>query len=170
MWESIPPTTTFQITASQKRAWSQIAIGVKTTMNVIKYTDFEWAVRSPDEAIDTSYPRTDNTLNRASGNYLLMTAQSPQKVADRAVIVSDHYDIDGNRSFCLSFFYYLKSSSSPSFHLEIFQSEAYSQVYKIAEIVSTKTTFVWTKFNVTAKAKNSSSTNMWFYLVCLIIR
>ena len=163
------PTPNVKIEQIQKITWAKLSIGTKTNMNIVRYTDFEWEVHSPDHSLgsDPSYPKTDHTLNKASGNYLLMTTKFPRQVADRAVLVSDHYDIDNNRSFCLSFFYFTRATSNmgTDVRLEVYQAEANTNLYKIGEILSITFTGGWKKYWITAKAKSALSTNMWFYLV-----
>ena len=107
-----------------------------------------------------------------------MRAQSPQQVGDRAVLVSDHYDIDNSRSFCVKFFYQIKSQSAVgrTSKLEVFQTDDYlfssqgdfslvKRIAKIGEVGGSGSTLDWTQFNVTAKPSNAGSVNMWFYLV-----
>ena len=170
MWESIPPTPNVNIQLSQKITWAHIPVGTKVNIEILRYTDFEWEVHSPDNDNDGRYPSADHTLNKRSGNYLLLDGLSPQKTGDRAVLVSDHYDIDKNRSFCLSFYYFMNTPTAggDKNRIEIYQSEGNGQVYKIGDIRLSLPRQEWLQFNVTATAKNTTAKNMWFYLVGLI--
>ena len=133
---------------------------------LFQFTDFEWTVHSSDQLIDPLYPQLDHTLGQRSGNYLLLKAQTPRSQADRAVLVSDHYDIDSNRSFCLNLFYYIKNQNNyGTSRFELFQAENNNLYKKIGQVIGQTSTTGWTAFNVTATAMSTASKNMWFYLV-----
>ena len=166
MWESIQPITSSKSDA-EKLSWISNAINTTVSLNVLKYTDFEWTVHSSDNNYDPLYPQRDHTLNMLSGNYLLLRAVQPRQVYDRAIVVSDHFKITPqNRSLCLKFFYYITYQTFGQFsHLEIYQAENINTIKKIGQISSSLSPNQWTLYNITARALNSSSTNMWFYLV-----
>ena len=169
MWESIPPNRTVVISASIKKEWANFPISNKiTSMDVLKYTDFEWHVFSPDSETQSQAPASDHTLGKRAGNYLLLNIRYPRLVGDRAVLVSDHYDIDSNRSFCFQLYYYFKNSGSPGdSRFEVYQAENNNQYQKVGQVIEgTSNNKGWTKFEVTAKAMSTYSKNMWFYLVC----
>ena len=176
MWESVPPNQTVSIPLATKISWATIPVNTIISMyktSVLKYPDFEWVVYSPDSFYNSLFPTIDHTLSKSSGNYLLMKGGSPRKVGDRAILVSDHYDIDSSRSLCLQFYYYFKNqytslSNPPRF--EVYLGEDYStNVYrKIGQVIGTITNTSWTKFEITATAITTNSKNLWFYLVIAI--
>jgi hypothetical protein len=170
MWESILPTQT-AITQQQKLRWSNINIGIDAQNNILMMTDFTWTVHSPQHGYSAAYPRIDHTLNQAIGSYLLLRAESPRRLGDRAVLMSDRYDINpNNRTFCLKFFYFMKNIAQFNFNskIEIFQSENYKLVKKVAQLSANYNPNPnWTPFNITLQPENISSTNMWFYMVCI---
>lgn len=166
MWESIYPTQS-AITQQQKLQWSNISIGLPVDVNIVLKTDFIWIVHSPNLYVNNQYPQKDHTINQRAGRYLLLRNEQPRSPGDRAVLMSDRYDIDPkNRSFCVSFYYYI---NSPNLYfptkLELFQSEDYRQVIKIKQISDFQMSKDWTKVSVTAQPLNKTSTIMWFYLV-----
>ena len=117
------------------------------------------------------YPNKDHTLNRQTGNYLAFDMDRTGN--DRAVLVSDHYDLDASRSFCLSFFYQfnLDASSQGNPRFEVYASEnGFGQaglIHKIGQVIGKQGgTADWTPFSVTGKSKTRDSKLMWFYLVC----
>ena len=169
MWESIIPNRTVTVPQMTKQSWSNLPVGTTlTNMNILKYTDFQWTVHSPDgdASGDSLYPSVDHTLGKKSGNYLVFKAQSPQNPLDRAVLVSDHYDIDSSRSFCLKFYYYAKTSfSKVNSKIEVYQGENNNKYKKIAQVVAYKSTNTWQEIRVSAKAMSTASKNIWFYLV-----
>ena len=142
MWESIPKNSSARITKNEKKSWRQLAVNSTATVDILEYTDFEWSVHSNDYSVYPNYPEYDHTLNKISGNYLVFNTDPPRDRYDRAVLVSDHYDIDpNNRSLCLKFFYYAFKSlifypdadsrdTTPFTRLEIFQSESYDSIKK----------------------------------------
>lgn len=168
MWESILPTQN-EITQQQKLRWSNISIGADAQNLILLKTDFTWTVHSPIHGFNVYYPTLDHTLEKPIGNYLLLRADAPRKLGDRAVLMSDRYDIDpNNRTFCLKFFYFLRNTGNFNVYskLEIFQSENYKQVKKIYQISSTLNSRPqWMAFNITVKPEYPNSINMWFYLV-----
>jgi hypothetical protein len=168
MWESILPTQT-AITQQEKISWSNINIGMHAKSFVVTNTDFTWTVHSPQHGYSEAYPKIDHTLNQATGSYLLLRAEPPRKVGDRAVLMSDRYDIDpNNRMFCLKFFYFMKNMAQYDINskIEIFQSENFMLIQKVFQLsVIFNPNPNWTPFNITVKPENISSTNMWFYLV-----
>jgi hypothetical protein len=167
MWESILPTQA-EITQQQKLRWSNIDIGTDAQNLILLKTDFTWTVHSPIHGFNVYYPVVDHTLNKPMGNYLLLRADEPRKLGDRAVLMSDRYDIDpNNRTFCLKFFSLLKNTAKFFVYskLEIFQSENYKQVKKIYQISGFNPRSDWMAFNITVKPENPNSINMWFYLV-----
>ena len=169
LWESIKPITDVQISNDEKASWLQLPINKSVHFNILKYTDFEWTVHSSDYSYATLFPQRDHTLNKVSGNYLLFDGRSPRTYYDRAIIVSDHYEITPqNRSLCLKFYYYYKSSNYFKFYLDIYQSESFGNVTKIRQIIDDSSNDDWTLYNITAHSLNTTSTNMWFYLVHLI--
>ena len=167
MWGSIPRNNNTIISRSVKQSWSQAPVNsIGRKIQFLRYSDFEWVVHSPDTFIDALYPRVDHSLGRRSGNYLLFTTQTPRKLWDRAVVVSDHYHIDNNRSFCLKLYYYgntLQSIGNSGF--EIYQVENNGINKKIAKVILTQNTTSWTQLIVRAKAMSGYSKNMWFSLV-----
>lgn len=166
MWESIPPNRTNTISQTIKQKWSANPIGTTVDMNVVRYSDFEWEVHSRERDNQPSYPAYDHTLKRASGNYLLLRTSSQQRVGDRAILVSDHYDIDQkNNTFCFELYYLMINNilGMPG-RFEIYQSESSTKTKKIGEVVGNVTND-WVKYEVTAKPIDSSSIDMWFYLV-----
>jgi len=170
MWESILPTQT-AITQQQKLLWSDIHVGMYALNNILMQTDFTWTVHSPQHGHSNAYPRIDHTLSQPTGSYLLLRAESPRRSGDRAVLMSDRYDINpNNRMFCLKFFYFMKNMAQYPLNskIEIFQSEDYKLVQKVDELSAIfDPNPKWTPFNITVKPENISSTNMWFYLVCI---
>jgi hypothetical protein len=173
MWESILPTQT-AITQQQKLRWSNNSIGAEVNNLILLKTDFTWTVHSPIHGSNVYYPTVDHTLNKPIGNYLLLRADEPRKPGDRAVLMSDRYDIDpNNRTFCLKFFYFLRDTGNFDLYskLEIFQSENYKQVKKIYQISSAPQNSIphWMAFNITVRPENPNSINLWFYLVSVSI-
>lgn len=168
MWESITPNTSVKISQDQKKNWAGIPVGSVVSMDVIKYTDFEWDVHTPEFDHYILYPERDHTLNKPSGNYLIMKANGVRNTWDRAVLVSDRFDLDSNRSFCLKLFYYVKNNNefgNEGSKFEIFQSESYNQVKKIGEVSGTNHTTSWVPLSVTATPISTQSNTIWFYLV-----
>ena len=168
MWESIPPSAN-SVTQQQKLKWSNITIGQDVKNNVLLATDFTWTVHSPSHGLSAIYPGIDHTLNSYYGSYLLLKNESPRKVGDRAVIMSDRYDISKSKALCLRFFYWLKNVGSiqTNSKLGVYQSENYTNVRKIGEYSGLTNT--WASVNITIVPENTSSTDMWIYLVSYIL-
>jgi hypothetical protein len=169
MWESILPTQS-AISQQQKLRWSNISIGLDAQNNIIMKTDFTWTVHSPQHGYSVAYPTFDHTLYQSVGSYLLLRADYPRRLGDRAVLMSDRYDLDPqNKAICLKFFYFIKNSAQYSVYskLEVFQSETYKTTKKIWQIPGYPSSPNWMAFNITVRPENISSTNMWFYLVCI---
>jgi len=170
MWESILPTQS-AISQQQKLRWSNNSIGLDAQNTIVLKTDFTWIVHSPQHGYSVAYPKVDHTLNQAIGSYLLLRAESPRRVGDRAVLMSDRYDLNPqNKAFCLKFYYFFKNSAIYSMYskLEVYQSEIYKTTRKIWQISGYYPNPSWVAFNITVRPENISSTNMWFYLVSIL--
>ena len=168
MWESLIPNTTVSMDETTKDNWANMAVGTITSVDVVNYADFEWIVHTPDYQPSELFPPRDHTLGKAAGNYLVMKANEKRTVSDRALLVSDHYQLDPTRSFCFKLFYYIKNKPEAGMRgskFEVFQSENYAKIMKIGEVLGSSSTTDWMQFNVTARAQNTTSINLWFYLV-----
>ena len=170
MWESIPPTFDGEYGQNTKQGWIVIGVGSAVyNQFFLNYTDFEWVVHSPDYSSSSLYPTTDHTLGKRSGNYLLLKAESPRRISDRAVLVSDHYDIPTSGSFCVKLYYFFNNMNRVgASRFEFYQAENNEHYKKLAEVIGTTSNTTWVQFQVTAKAMSTSSKNMWFYLVCIL--
>src|SRR5579883_2365080 len=165
MWESIPPNAS-SITQQQKLRWSNITIGQDAKNNILLATDFTWTVHSPSHGFSSYYPAIDHTLRTYYGSYLLLKNESPRKAGDRAVLMSDRYDITSSKAICFRFNYWLKNIVPVTTYskLGVFQSENYTQVKKIAEYALANTN-TWVQVNLTIVPENKSSSDIWIYLV-----
>ena len=168
MWTSTAPNQTESMSKNIRDIWTSVNVGTRIYLvNLLVMADFEWVVYSPEgKMYSPLYSQMDHTLGKVSGNYLLLKAQSPRNVGDRAILVSDHYDIDSNRSFCLQFYYMFgKQDNQGSSRFEIYQGENNGIYTKIGQVIGTVANSTWIPFNVTAKPSSTTSKNMWFYLV-----
>ena len=154
----------------EKLRSAQLNVGATIKSTILEQSDFTWTVHSPSQNHLTQYPSFDHTFGKANGYYLLLKADASRTEGQRAILMSDRYDIDPNdRKLCLSFYYYFKKSddSSAQTQLDVYQSEQISNVFKIIKILSPiKSVDKWIPFNITVRPIVKNSTNIWFYLVC----
>lgn len=166
LWESITPNTS-SITLQQKIKFANMTnIGTDINSNILMNTDFTWTVHSPEHGLNPNYPQKDHTLNSASGSYLLLRNDPPRKAYDRAVLISDRFDVNGTDGLCMRFFLYLGGSNpSISSKLSAYTSENYTTVRLVYSHTGTSNS--WFSWNVSIPAQSPNTRNMWLYLVCI---